>query len=102
MAFWILVRSLGFQLTLMEGVPAFPAAYVAGYVALFAPAGVGIRESMLVAFLGPVLGAGAAVVALAARLWVTIVELLPALSLAGGYLRANLGTKNDGQGDNGV
>jgi len=88
-AFWILVRSLGFQLTLMEGVPAFPAAYVVGYVALFAPAGVGIREGVLVALLGPVLGAGAAVVALAARLWTTIVELLPALPLAGGYLRSS-------------
>ena len=44
------------KLTLLEGVPAFPAAYVAGYLALFAPAGVGIREGVLVVLLGPVLG----------------------------------------------
>jgi hypothetical protein len=83
------VRSLGFDLTLLEGVPAYPAAYVAGYVVLFAPAGAGIREGMLVVFLGPILGTGAAVVAILARLWTTVVELLPALVLAGGYLRSS-------------
>ena len=88
-AFWILARSLGFDLTLLEGVPAFPAAYLAGYVMLFAPAGAGVREGMLVVFLGPVLGAGAGVLALVARLWTTIVEVVPALALAGGYLRAS-------------
>lgn len=86
-AFWILVRSLGMGLTLLEGVPSFPAAYVAGYLALFSPAGVGIREGMLVVFLGPILGAGAAVAALVARLWSTLAELLPAVPLAGGYLK---------------
>ena len=87
LAFWLLVRSLGFDATLLEGVPAFPAAYVAGYLALFAPAGAGIREGMLVVFLGPILGAGAAVVALLARLWTTVVEIVPAMLLAGGYVK---------------
>ena len=89
LAFWVLARGLGFDLTLLEGVPAFPAAYLAGYVALFAPAGAGIREGVLVALLGPIMGAGAGVVALVARLWTTAVELLPALVLAGGYLRTS-------------
>jgi uncharacterized membrane protein YbhN (UPF0104 family) len=89
LAFWILARGLGFDLTLLEGVPAFPAAYLAGYVALFAPAGAGIREGVLVALLGPIMGAGAAVVALVARLWTTVVELLPALVLASGYMRTS-------------
>jgi len=96
LAFWILVRGLGFDLTLLEGVPAYPAAYVAGYVALFAPAGAGVREGVLVAFLGPILGAGAAVVALLARLWTTVVELLPALALAGGYLRSSKKGEREG------
>jgi hypothetical protein len=87
LGFWVLARSFGFGLTLLEGVPAYPAAYVAGYVALFAPAGVGIREGLLVVFLGPILGAGAAILALAARLWATVVELVPALFLASGYLK---------------
>jgi len=96
LAFWILVRGLGFNLTLLEGVPAYPAAYVAGYVALFAPAGAGVREGMLVVFLGPILGTGAAVVALLARLWTTVVELLPALALAGGYLRSSKKGEQEG------
>ncbi len=96
LAFWILVRGLGFDLTLLEGVPAYPAAYVAGYVVLFAPAGAGIREGMLVVFLGPILGTGAAVVALLARLWTTVVELLPALALAGGYLRSSKKGEQEG------
>jgi len=89
LAFWILVGSLGFDLTLLEGVPAYPAAYVAGYLALFAPAGAGIREGLLVVLLGPSLGVGAAVVAIVARLWATAVELIPAAVLAGGYLRSS-------------
>lgn len=88
LAFWVLVRSLSADLALLEGLPAFPAAYVAGYLALFAPAGVGIRESLLVVFLGPELGRPeAAVVALIARLWTTVIEMVPALVLAGGYLK---------------
>jgi uncharacterized membrane protein YbhN (UPF0104 family) len=86
LAFLVLAWGLGFRPTVLEGVPAFPAAYVAGYVALFAPAGVGVREGMLVVFLGPVLGSGAAVLALVARLWATAVELLPALILTSGYM----------------
>ncbi|MFH1765449.1 MAG: lysylphosphatidylglycerol synthase transmembrane domain-containing protein [Gemmatimonadota bacterium] len=96
LAFWILVRGMGFDLTLLEGVPAYPAAYVAGYVALFAPAGAGVREGVLVMVLGPILGAGAAVVALVARLWTTLVELLPALALAGGYLRSSRKGEQEG------
>jgi uncharacterized membrane protein YbhN (UPF0104 family) len=87
LAFWILVRSLGLDLTAFEGLPAYPAAYVLGYVALFAPAGIGVREGMLIACLQPALGLSAAwAVALMARLWTTVMELLLALSLAGGYL----------------
>jgi uncharacterized membrane protein YbhN (UPF0104 family) len=89
LAFWTLVRGLGWDITLLEGVPAYAGAYVAGYVALFAPAGLGVRESMLVLFLGPMLGAGAAVAALVARLWTTFVELVPALVLAKGYLKGS-------------
>lgn len=88
MAFWGLARGLSMELTVVEGVTAYSAAYVAGYVALFAPAGAGVREGVLVAFLGPFLGgASAAVLALVARLWTTLMELIPALALAGGLSR---------------
>lgn len=91
LAFWMLARGLGFELSVLESVPAFPAAYVVGYVALFAPAGAGVREGILVGLLGPVLGGGAAVLALVARLWTTVVELVPALILGANYLRFNRG-----------
>ena len=63
---------------------------------MFAPAGAGIREGVLIFFLGPMLGAGAAVVAIIARLWTTAVELLPALPLAGGYLRLSKKGETEG------
>ncbi len=87
LAFWLLARGLGLEITALAGAPTYPAAYVLGYLAVFAPAGVGVREVTLLFFLEPVLGAGAAVLALVARLWTTVVELLLAVILAGGYLR---------------
>jgi hypothetical protein len=36
------------------------------------------------------------VVALVARLWTTVVELLPALALAGGYLRSSKKGEQEG------
>lgn len=82
MAFWGLARSLRLEIDPLEAAPAFAAAYVLGYAALFAPAGVGIREGFLVAFLQPVVGTGALVLALVARLWTTVVEVVPAAALA--------------------
>jgi len=62
----------------------FAAAYVAGYVVLFAPGGLVVREGALAGLLGAVagvpLGVGAAVAVLA-RIWTTVAELL-ALVLA--------------------
>jgi len=81
-AFWGLARSLRMEVTVIEAAPAFAAAYVLGYAAIFAPAGVGVREGFLVAFLQPVVGTGAVVLALVARLWTTVVEVVPALLLA--------------------
>ncbi len=94
-AFWVLALGMGAELTPLVGIPAFSAAYVLGYVALFSPAGIGVREGFLVLFLEPVLGPGGAVVAVVARLWSTLLELAPALVLAGGYIR------NPGKGDPG-
>jgi uncharacterized membrane protein YbhN (UPF0104 family) len=52
---------------------AFPLAYLAGYAALFAPGGWGVREGALVMLAGG--GAGAIAVSLGARLLLTIFEL---------------------------
>lgn len=78
-AFWMLVRGLGLETALLPTASAFAAAYVLGYVMVFAPAGIGVREGFLVALLSPQVGAAAAgAVAVIARLWTTLIEVLPA------------------------
>jgi uncharacterized membrane protein YbhN (UPF0104 family) len=57
-------------------VAAYAAAYAVGFLALLTPAGLGVREGILVIALAPVLPAGPAlVVALLSRLWMMLVEL---------------------------
>ena len=58
----------------------YTAAYILGFISPIAPAGLGVREFTLAAFmtqLGLANEADAALVAIAARLWVTIIELVP-------------------------
>jgi hypothetical protein len=58
----------------------YTAAYILGFISPIAPAGLGVRELTLAAFmtqLGLANEADAALVAIAARLWLTIVELIP-------------------------
>ena len=83
-SFWLFGRGL-----LGPGAPRFSlavggyvASYVAGLIVVFAPSGLVVREAALVAALGPSIGGGPALVlALAARLWVLVVELLTALGV---------------------
>jgi glycosyltransferase 2 family protein len=57
-------------------VAAYAAAYAAGFLALLTPAGLGVREGVLVVALTPVLPAGPAlVVALVSRVWMMLAEL---------------------------
>ena len=86
-AFALMVRSLGIDVSVFFLGPAFAAAYVLGYLVLFAPAGMGPREGFLIAFLEPLTGAAAALlVAVVARVWMTFLELAPALLLGGSHL----------------
>ena len=88
-AFWLLYLSFGEWRTFLQVGPAFAAAYVAGYIAVFAPAGAGIREGVLVVLLQPIMAREAAVVlAVIARLWTTVIELIPATLLAVGSSRS--------------
>jgi len=83
-SFWLFVRAL-----LGNGAPgavtcgsAFVASYVAGIVAVFAPGGLVVREAAIVAALSPHVGAERALVlAVANRLWLTILEILATLSV---------------------
>lgn len=78
-SFWLFTRGLGFDVGLVAGGAAFAAAYVLGYLVVFAPAGLGVREGFLIALLSSTIGVGGATaLAAAARLWTTIVEVVPA------------------------
>lgn len=82
-AFWLFFMALEGPASFLEVGPAFAAAYLVGYLVLFAPAGAGVRESALVVFLLPVVSREAALaLAVAARLWTTLVEVVPAGVLA--------------------
>ena len=91
-AAWILL-SIGFMLfvrgtlpalggSVLAYVSAYTASYIAGFLAPFAPGGIGVREPALVIAmteLGLASTADAAVIAVASRLWLTVVELVPGL-----------------------
>ena len=72
----------------------YTAAYILGFISPIAPAGLGVREFTLAAFmtqLGLANEADAAFVALGWRLWLTIVELVPSgLYIAAGTTRRSL------------
>jgi uncharacterized membrane protein YbhN (UPF0104 family) len=71
----------------------YTAAYILGFISPIAPAGLGVREFTLAAFmtqLGLANEADAALVAIAARLWLTIVELVP----SGLYVAAGANRKS--------
>lgn len=78
-AFYCLGRGTGLAVPYWVGASAFAGAYFLGYVSWFAPAGLGVREGFLVAFLSPLLGPENSI-ALAAlqRVWITATEVLGA------------------------
>jgi hypothetical protein len=62
----------------------YTGSYLAGYLALFAPGGVGVREAALVLAMPRfqlASAADAAVIAITSRLWLTVLEILPGLLL---------------------
>jgi len=61
-------------------IAAFTGSYLAGVIAVFAPAGLLVREAALISVLTPVLGGGDAVIlAVASRVWLTALEILAGL-----------------------
>jgi len=78
-SFWLLTVSFRGVMPVVPVASAFAAAYALGYLAIFSVAGLGVREASLVVFLTPWMGAGpASVLSVLARIWATIVELIPA------------------------
>lgn len=63
-----------------EYLAAYTISYLVGYLALFAPAGIGVREGAMVTVLvyaGLATRPEAALVALASRVWLTLLEVVP-------------------------
>ena len=62
----------------------FTLSYLMGYIVLFAPGGIGVRETSLITLLaaaGLETGAQATALAIASRLWLTVAEATPGLIL---------------------
>jgi hypothetical protein len=83
-ALLLLTRGLlpGIDLSLAQAVGVFTCSYLVGFIALFAPGGLGPRESVFLLLLAGDIGLKpAAVLALASRLLLTGTEVLPAVPL---------------------
>jgi uncharacterized membrane protein YbhN (UPF0104 family) len=83
LAFAALIRSI-FPLAAAAiplAVAGYAASYAVGFLSLLTPAGLGVREAVLVLALAPVMPAGPAlVVALVSRLWMMLFDLLGAVA----------------------
>ena len=79
--FWFFLKSVAgtANFPLIAAVGAFNGAYQIGYLALFAPSGLGPREFILTVLLTPFIGPIAPAVAILARLWSLLVESIAAL-----------------------
>jgi hypothetical protein len=78
LAFCLLARGLlpETALTPRMAIAVFTASYLAGFLALFAPGGIGVREGLFILMLQGPLGISAATaLAVASRVWLTIAEL---------------------------
>ena len=91
LAFLLLVKGLAphAEVSWLQATAVFTSSYVVGLVAVFAPAGIGARESMFVLLLQGVVGPKLALaLAVAARVLLTITELGAALPFLGTLLKA--------------
>jgi len=96
--FWCMLRGAGISAgPFWQTGASFAAAYLLGFLVLFAPGGLGVREGVLAVLLTPTLGPGlAAVIAVVARLWMTVVELTELIPLAFGWGRLKSPNAKDG------
>jgi glycosyltransferase 2 family protein len=78
LSLWLLAQGLlpGAGLGLRLAIAVFAASYLAGFLALFVPGGIGVREGLFILLLQGPLGVGAATsLAIASRLLLTVAEL---------------------------
>ena len=77
-ALWLFIRSIvpEADIGLVPSVGIFAGSYQIGYLALFAPGGIGPRELVMGQMLLPYLPGVAPMVAILSRLWTTVIEIL--------------------------
>lgn len=81
----------------MSYIAVYTAAYILGFISPIAPAGLGVREVALAAGMtsfGLATEADAALVAIAARLWLTVIELIPSAGFVLAAARRRRSTSN--------
>ncbi len=80
-AFWLFVNSIAIspRIPLLSCIGAFVLAYQIGYFAVFTPGGLGARELVLIGVLSPYLGPASAGIAVLARIWNTVSDILASL-----------------------
>ena len=80
-SFWLFLHAVidDPRIPVMAGIAAFVLAYQIGYLTLFSPGGLGVRELVLTSVLTPYVGPVAAGVAVASRLWNMVSEIIAAL-----------------------
>jgi len=85
-SFWCMLKGIGIDHPpFWMMVASSSAAYLLGFLAIFAPGGIGVREGVLLVLISPYVPAGlAATVAVIARVWITIVELIGLLPVLWG------------------
>lgn len=91
MALWLLARGVlpGAGLGVAEAIGGFAASYIAGYLFLLAPNGLGVRESIFVIMLEPRIGlANALALAAVSRLGMTAADVLAALPFVRAFKEA--------------
>lgn len=78
LAFYVFVHAVtpNPELPLLVAIGAFILSYQIGYLAIFTPGGLGARELVMIAVLTPYLGPAAAGIAIAARLWNTLSDIV--------------------------
>ncbi len=79
-SFWLFVSAISSQsnVPIITSIGIFIIAYQIGYLTIFAPGGIGTRELVLSIALTPFVGPIAAGIAIAARLWNMVVEIIAA------------------------
>ncbi len=87
---WTMLKGLTpTDIGMWEGSAIFVAAYLIGFLAVFAPGGLGVREGVLTLLLSAHMDASlAGIVAVAARLWTSVVELLGLIPIGLGMGRS--------------